>query len=132
MQSGAFEMEAVLARAQLRQALRGMSNISTNELLQQTEREFRSTLGPDCKVISSNLVVPESYRGGFRIVLQWGRGEIVASYGDMEFAVTFGERELFGRAVHTGFSGNMFSREHLKEYLPRIVGSAVEQLGNTG
>lgn len=107
-----------------------MNNISTNELLQQTEQEFRIALGTDCKVVSSNLVVPESYRGGFRIVLQYDRGEIVASYGDMEFAVTFGEREIFGHTVHTGFVGNMFSREHLKEYLPRIVASAVGQLGN--
>ena len=107
-----------------------MNNITTNELLQQTEHEFRIALGPDCKVVSSNLMVPESYRGGFRIIFQGDRGEIVASYGDMEFAVTFGERELLGRAVHAGFSGNMFSREHLKEYLPRIVASAVGQLGN--
>ena len=109
-----------------------MSNISTKELLQQAEQEFRVALGPGCNVISSNLAAPESFRGGFRIVLRYGLGELVASYGDMEFDVVFGKQKLFGHTVHQGFEGNMFSRQHLKQYLPRIVASAIGQLGNAG
>ena len=89
-------------------------------------------LGTGCSITSSNLVAPESFRGGFRIVLQCGLGELVASYGDMEFEVHRGERELFGHGVHQGFEGNMFSLEHLKQHLPRIVASAIGQLNNAG
>jgi len=107
-----------------------MSEISASQLLQQTEQEFRAGLGPECEVMSSNLAAPESFRGGFRMVFTCGLGQLVASYGDMEFEVIYGARELFGHTVHVDFEGNMFSREHLKEYLPRIVASAIGQLRN--
>ena len=41
-----------------------------------------------------------------------------------EVEVRFNAEEVFGSRVHPGFEGNMFSREHLKEYLPRIAASA--------
>lgn len=43
----------------------------------------------------------------------------------MQLEVHSGDRELFGVSVHEGFEGNMFSREHLREYLPRIAASAI-------
>lgn len=53
-----------------------------------------------------------------------GRRRIEILYSDMQLDIRDGDVELFGNAVHPGFAGNVFSREHLEEYLPRIAASA--------
>jgi hypothetical protein len=40
--------------------------------------------------------------------------------------------EVFGNEVHPGFAGNMLSREHLKECLPRIAAAAAGGAASPG
>ena len=44
-------------------------------------------------------------------------------YSAMQLEVQVNGSAVFGIDLHQGFEGNMFSREHLQEYLPRIAAS---------
>jgi hypothetical protein len=45
---------------------------------------------------------------------------VVIDYTDYEFEVHADEKEIFGPNERAPFAGNMFSREHLIDALPRI------------
>ena len=109
-----------------------MESPSLNELVADAEQQFRDALGPSFHVASREVIAESYYRGGFRLVFANASGQVQVFYGDLELEVTVNGRELFGPAVHQGFSGNMFSREHLKQYLPAIAASLFTQLQIAG
>jgi hypothetical protein len=102
------------------------------ELADDSERQFQSALGPAFQVVSCEVLGESHYRGGFRLVLSDGSRSFVVAYGDLELEVTLNGRELFGPQFHRGFEGIMFSREHLKQYLPGIVASSLAQMQVAG
>ena len=74
------------------------------------------------------ILHPESYKGGFVLTFS-GNGETVTvEYLDMQFEVRIGDAELFGSNLHPEFSGNMFSREHLVEHMPKLAAVLQTQL----
>ncbi len=101
-----------------------MSTLTIADLAKDAEREFRAALGADLVVRSCETFGESHYRGGFRLVLANTIGSCEVLYSDMQLEVSFNGSEVFGTKVHVGFEGNMFSREHLREYLPRIAASA--------
>jgi hypothetical protein len=101
-----------------------MSTLTIADLTEDAEREFRAAF-LDQPVLETCETFGEShYRGGFRLVLANMTGSFEVLYSDMQLEVRLNGREVFGTKVHGGFEGNMFSREHLREYLPRIAASA--------
>lgn len=100
-----------------------MKAISIAELMVEAERELQSAFGESFKVSSRRTFAGEYYRGGFEILFSSMAGNIEVCYSDMQLEVKYNDKELFGVAMHEGFAGNMFSREHLREYLPRIAAS---------
>ena len=109
-----------------------MGSPSLYELVTEAEQQFRDALGPGLRVTSREIIAESSYRGGFRLVFGGASGQVQVFYGDLELEVTANGRELFGPAVHQGFSGNMFSREHLRQHLPDIAASSSAQLQIAG
>jgi len=109
-----------------------MESPTLNELVADAERQFHAALGSSFHVASRELLGESHYRGGFRLVFAAASSQVQVFYGDLELEVTTNGRELFGPAVHTGFAGNMFSREHLKEHLPGIAASSFAQLHVAG
>lgn len=101
-----------------------MSTLAIADLTQDAEREFRAAFLDKLVVMSRETFGEAHYRGGFRLVLANTTVSCEVVYSDMELEVSFNGREVFGPKVHVGFEGNMFSREHLREHLPRIAASA--------
>jgi len=109
-----------------------MGSPSLNELAADAEQQFHNVLGPSFHVASREIIAESSYRGGFRLLFAGASGQVQVFYGDLELEVTTNGRELFGPTVHEGFSGNMFSREHLRQHLPCIAASFSAQLHIAG
>jgi hypothetical protein len=101
-----------------------MSTLTITDLTKDAEREFCAAFGDGIVVKSCQTFGESHYRGGFQLVFATTTGTCEVVYSDMELEVSFNGREVFGTKVHVGFEGNMFSREHLREYLPRIAASA--------
>jgi hypothetical protein len=97
---------------------------SIADLAGDAEREFLAALGTTFIVSSRETFFESSYRGGFELILTDPKNRCEIVYSDMELEVRCNGTEVFGTAAHEGFEGNMFSREHLREYLPRIAASA--------
>ena len=104
-----------------------MQELTVAELAQDTEREFRAAFGNTLRAASRQTFDESDYRGGFKLVFSHDAGRCEVMYSDMEMEVSLNGREIFGSKVHVGFEGNVFSREHLREYLPRIAASAVAE-----
>lgn len=100
-----------------------MSSPTIQELLKDAQREFCAVLGGAVETKSCETFAESSYRGGFRLVFAGQGGQLDVLYSDMQLEISFRGTEVFGINLHAGFEGNMFSREHLKEYLPRIAAS---------
>jgi len=100
-----------------------MSNSELSQLANAVEREFIIALGENFHVASCETFGESHYRGGFKLLLDDEQSKCEVLYSDMQLEVNFNGREIFGVKVHGGFEGNMFSREHLKEYLLRIAAS---------
>jgi hypothetical protein len=101
-----------------------MSTLSIADLMRDTEREFRTVFGETITTTSCETFGESSYRGGFRLVLAADQGrKFDILYSDLQLEVSYEGSEVFGNDVHAGFEGNMFSREHLRQYLPRIAAS---------
>jgi hypothetical protein len=98
-----------------------MNVIPVAELMAETERELRSALEGQLVVASKLTFSEETYRGGFEVEFSCIAGSCKIVYSDMQFEAKCNGKEIFGVRVHEGFEGNMFSREHLREYLPRIA-----------
>lgn len=109
-----------------------MSTLTIAELVKDTEREFRAAFGDTLTTTSCETFAESSYRGGFRLALADQSRSFDVLYSDMQLEISQSGTEVFGNRVHVGFEGNMFSREHLREYLPRIVASvaAAAQAGH--
>jgi hypothetical protein len=105
-----------------------MNTLAIADLAMDVEREFRSAFRNELVVESCETFGESSYRGGFRLVLANTSGSCEVVYSDMQLEVSFNGREVFGHKVHVGFAGNMFSREHLREHLPRIAASAAAEV----
>jgi hypothetical protein len=101
-----------------------MNALAIADLVGDAEREFLAALGTTFIVNSRETFFESSYRGGFELVLTDPKNRWEIVYSDMELEVRCNGTEVFGTAAHEGFEGNMFSREHLREYLPRIAASA--------
>lgn len=101
-----------------------MNALSIADLVGDAEREFLAALGTTFIVNSRETFFESSYRGGFELILTDPKNRCEIVYSDMELEVRCNGTEVFGTAAHEGFEGNMFSREHLREYLPRIATSA--------
>ncbi len=90
--------------------------------------EVASTeLLPELAVTERRLFCEESFKGGFKLVLEASGRRIEVLYSDMEIDVSLNGRELFGYNVHNGFGGNMFSRDNLAKAISRIAVSALGQ-----
>jgi hypothetical protein len=98
---------------------------TTADLLEDAQREFRAALGDAFLPTARETFAESSFRGGFRLMLVRAADICEVVYSDTEIEVRFNGEEVFGSRVHPAFEGNVFSREHLKEYLPRIAASAV-------
>jgi hypothetical protein len=94
---------------------------SVDPLASQTIKEFTFLEEAGHPLENLKVIEPQSFKGGFRLEYRCRKEPLVVTYLDMEFSALHGERELFGAEVHPGFSGNMFSREHLAEHLPAIA-----------
>ena len=105
-----------------------MNTLPIADLTKDAEREFRAAFRDEVLLESCETFGESHYRGGFRLVLAGNAGSCEVVYSDMEIEVSFNGIEVFGRKVHGGFEGNMFSREHLREYLPRIAASAAAEV----
>ena len=105
-----------------------MRSPEISELAEDAEREFRGALGERFQTALCETFGESHYRGGFRLTLADEQNKCEVLYSDMQLEVSFNGAEIFGVNVHSGFEGNMFSREHLKEYLPRIVASSVAEV----
>ena len=101
-----------------------MAEPTVAELALDAEREFRAAFGPALGTASRQTFGESNYRGGFKLVFAHAAGRCEVVYSDMEMEVSLNGKEIFGSKVHAGFEGNMFSHEHLREYLPRIAASA--------
>ena len=108
-----------------------MKTLTIAELVKDAEREFIAAFQGDIVVKSCETFGESHYRGGFRLVLASNADHCEVVYSDMELNVSFNSKEIFGHKIHRGFEGNMFSREHLREYLPRIAASAVGEARST-
>ena len=104
-----------------------MQELTVAELAQDAEREFRAAFGNALRAASRQTFGESNYRGGFKLVFFHDAGRCEVVYADMEVEVSLNGKEIFGPKVHFGFEGNMFSREHLREYLPRIAASAAAE-----
>lgn len=104
-----------------------MNALTIEDLAKDAEREFRAAFRSTLVVASCETFWESSYRGGFRLTLTDAAGSCEVLYSDMQLEVHFNGKEVFGIDVHEGFEGNMFSREHLREYLSRIAASAAAQ-----
>jgi hypothetical protein len=109
-----------------------MGSPTLNELVADAEVQFHNALGPSFRVASREVIAESYYRGGFRLVFANASSQVQVFYGDLELEVTANGCQLFGPAVHQGFSGNMFSREHLKQHLSGIAASSLAQLRHAG
>lgn len=104
-----------------------MRSPEISELAKDAEREFRGALGEHFRTASCETFGESHYRGGFRLTLADHQSKCEVLYSDMQLEVSFNGTEIFGVNVHSGFEGNMFSREHLRECLPRIAASSITE-----
>jgi hypothetical protein len=103
-----------------------MTETSVAELASSAETAF-TELFPEFAVTERNLFLEESFKGGFKLILEASGRRIEVVYSDMEIDVTLNGRELFGYNVHVGFDGNMFSRDNLAMAISRISVSTLGQ-----
>ncbi len=95
--------------------------ISVEELVLAAENEFAFLEGLGFPLVEWSEIFPESFKGGFKLIFQSPSGrQIVIHYTDCEFEVHADDEEIFGTVRHEPFAGNMFSREHLIDALPKI------------
>ena len=96
---------------------------SIAELVAATKREFAGGLGANESSFAVGTFAPESAKGGFVLTVasEDPRLRVRIQYLDMQLEVTISGEQAFGDTVHPGFAGNMFSREHLLEALPRLA-----------
>jgi hypothetical protein len=106
-----------------------MQKLTVAELAEDAKREFSTAFGSALRPTSCRTFGEAHYRGGFQLVFSHDVGPCEVVYSDMELEVSLNGIEIFGPKVHVGFEGNMFSREHLREYLPRIAASAAAEAG---
>lgn len=103
-----------------------MSETTVAQLASSAEFAF-TELFPEFAVTERSLCWEDSFKGGFKLVLEVSSRRVEVIYSDMEIDVTLNGRELFGHNVHDGFDGNMFSRDDLAKAMPRIAMSALGQ-----
>ncbi len=98
-----------------------MVSISVGDLARAAEKEFAFLEGLGFPLVEWSEIFPESFKGGFKLTFQGSSGaKVKILYTDYEFRVRAGSKELFGASKHESFAGNMFSREHLIEALPKL------------
>lgn len=103
--------------------------VSVNELVLAAESDFAFLEGLGFPLVEWSEIFPESFKGGFKLVFRQQSGkQVVITYSDYEFEVRANGEEVFGPTRHEPFAGNMFSREHLIEALPRIRQSVESSL----
>lgn len=103
--------------------------ISVNELVLAAENEFAFLEGLGFPLAEWSEIFPESFKGGFKLVFRHQSGsQVVIAYTDCEFEAHADGEEVFGPVCHKPFAGNMFSREHLIDALPRIRQSVESSL----
>ncbi len=95
--------------------------IEVNELALAAEKEFAFLEDLAFPLTEWSEIFPESFKGGFKLIFRGPLGhKVVIRYTDCEFAVRAGKKEIFGPTRHEPFAGNIFSREHLIDALPKI------------
>lgn len=104
-----------------------MNTLTVSDLAKDAEREFIAAFENVIQPMSCETFGESNYRGGFKLSFSNKLGSCEVLYSDMQMEVSSNGKEVFGTRVHAGFEGNMFSREHLREYLPRIAASAATE-----
>ena len=94
------------------------------QLAEATESAFAFLPKLGTPLHERRILFPESFKGGFSLNFSGNGQAITVEYLDMQFEVRAGDIELFGSTVHPGFSGNMFSREHLAEHISTLASVA--------
>ena len=95
--------------------------VSVNELALAAENEFAFLEGLGLPLVEWSEIFPESFKGGFKLVFRHQSGkQVVITYTDYEFEARADGEVIFGQERHEPFGGNMFSREHLINALPKI------------
>ena len=109
-----------MRRAPLTVNVRPHMSTSVPELLKRTERAFDFLRSAGFELKKRESLSPDSFKGGFVLTYSSRENEIVVQYLDMQLEVSQQGQELFGTTTHPEFSGNMFSRDHLLEYIDEI------------
>ncbi len=95
--------------------------VNLEELVLTAENEFAFLEGLGFPLAEWSEICPDSFKGGFKLIFRHPSGlEVLIAYLDYEFEVRANGEEIFGTVRHESFAGNMFSREHLIDALPRI------------
>ena len=101
--------------------------ISVEQLAVAAEEVLACLREAGFQLRSRELFATDSFKGGFLLTFTKCGTVLSVQYLDMEFEAHVDNRELFGAAVHPGFSGHVFSREHLLEHLPRLARAVTSQ-----
>ena len=99
-----------------------------DSLLSQTESSFGFLAHQGFKLVSREFISPNSFRGGFLVKYSNGKSTLEVEYLEQQFEVRCDSKKIFGPSVHPGFGGNMFSNQHLIEFLPSIAQSVQNSL----
>jgi hypothetical protein len=91
------------------------------QLALEAEAAFSFLAERGMHVSDRRLLAPESFRGGFTLTFLGAGLEYSIEYLEMQFRVSAAKAEVFGPTVHPEFGGNMFSAEHLRQYLPQLA-----------
>jgi len=102
-----------------------------DSLLSQTESSFGFLAQQGFNLDCREFVSPNSFRGGFLVKYSNGKSILEVEYLEQQFEVRYDSKEIFGPRVHPGFGGNMFSSQHLIDYLPSIIQSVRNSLSPT-
>ena len=103
---------------------------AVEQLAEEAVAAFAFLTSAGFRIASRKVIAPESFKGGFILSFRSGSSLLEIQYSDMEFVVTHDGREIFGATSHPGFAGNMFSREHLAEFLPGLAESVRKELSH--
>jgi hypothetical protein len=101
---------------------------SLSTLAAHAEKEFEFLRKAGLDTVERHVAGESSYRGGFDLIFRRRDTMCKVEYGDCEFSVVWNGEYVFGADSHPGFSGNMFSREHLDEHLPALAAAVRDAL----
>ena len=95
--------------------------VTVEQLADSTENALAFLCEQGLHQSGRRILFPESFKGGFVLTYAGNGQELTVAYLDQQLEVCAAEAEIFGPKLHPEFAGNMFSREHLLQYLPKLA-----------